>query len=247
MIDDFEKELSDAIGQRNIAWHKERLGRFTSSRFGDLMATGAAATTARRKRLDNALKDKEISQDAYNAEMRDIEEIEYNARFGDGCKTYVYEKIAEILTQSVHMTGGSAATEWGNDNEANAAEYYEQKTGKKVKPAGFIKYGEFAGGSPDGEIVGENGIIEIKCPYNPANHIRLMVTNELPKSHFWQVHGNILATGAEYCDYISYDPRMIDEENKMIIVRVNRDSEVQKILIERINEVSYYMNKILNK
>ena len=237
----FDEELSDAIGQRNEAWHAERLGRFTSSRFGDLMSTGTAGTTARRKRIDKQLKEKEITKKAYDEELKDIENIEYNARFGEGCRTYVFEKMAELMTNSVHMTGGSAATEWGTDQEEYAISEYENRYGKTVKPCGFVKYGELAGGSPDGKIVGEKAIIEVKCPYNPANHIRTVITNEIHKAYFWQVHGNILATDAEYCDFISYDPRMIDPSLRMHVIRVKRNIETLDILRSRIQEVADFM------
>jgi hypothetical protein len=244
-MNELDLEISDAIGQRNLAWHKERLGRFTSSQFVKLVSVGTQGTKARRTRLEKDLSSNEITQEVYDREMIDIKDIEYQARFGDGCRTYVYEKIGEILTQSVHVTGGSMATEWGTDNEAAAIEYYMNKTGKIVKPAGFLKYGDFAGGSPDGIIQEDNGIIEVKCPFNPSNHIKLMITENIPNNYFWQVHGNILASGAMYCDFISYDPRMIEEEHKMVIIRVDRDEDVQAELISRINEVNKFMHDLM--
>ena len=39
-IDELDKELSDAIGQRNVMWHADRLGRFTSSKYKDLLQSG---------------------------------------------------------------------------------------------------------------------------------------------------------------------------------------------------------------
>ena len=247
MMDEFEKELSDAIGQRNMAWHQERLGRFTSSRFDDMMKVGRASTKRRRERITNSLACGDISQEYYDIELQEIESIEYESRFGDACKTYVYEKIAEIMTQSVHLTGGSAATEWGTDQEANAVRHYEKVTSRRVQPIGFLKYNEMAGGSPDGKIIGENGIIEIKCPFNPANHIRTLLTETVPKSYFYQIHGNIMVTGSDFCDYVSYDPRMQDEEYKIMIIRVDRDEEIIKAIQERVQEVADYMRLLMNR
>lgn len=246
-MSEFDSELSEAIGQRNKAWHAERLGRFTSSRFGDLMSTGTAGTKQRRARLEKNLKDEKITKEVYDAEMKDIELIEYNSRFGDGCRTYVYEKIGEILTNSVHETGGSQATEWGTDQEENAIKEYEARYRKQVKPMGFVKFGELAGGSPDGQVIGEKGIIEVKCPWNPANHIRNIITGEIPKKYFWQVHGNILATDAEYCDFISYDPRMIDPSLRLHLIRVKRDKATLDILQDRIREVGELMNTLMEQ
>lgn len=244
---EFEQELSDAIGQRNIAWHHERLGRFTSSRFGDLMRRGKASTKQMRASLTKGLKCGDITDQMYKAQISEIEALEYESNFGDACKTYVYEKIGEILTQSVHDSGGSAATEWGNDQEAHAVNWYIEKTGEKVEPMGFVKFGELAGGSPDGKKVDRNGILEIKCPFNPANHIRTLITEQVPSKYFYQVHGNIMVTDSDHCDFISFDPRMQDDSLKMVIIRVDRDESVIQEIKDRIQEVADYMRALIEK
>jgi len=246
-MDEFDKELSDAIGQRNIAWHHERLGRFTSSRFGDMMKRGKAATKQLRTSLIKEYEQGKITELFYNTQLRDIENIEYQSNFGDACKTYVYEKIGEILTQSVHESGGSAATEWGTDQEVNAVQWYIEKTGIKVEPMGFVKFGELAGGSPDGNKVDVNGILEIKCPFNPSNHIRTLITEQVPSKYIYQVHGNIMVTESDHCDYVSFDPRMIEDSLKMVIIRVDRDESIIKEIKDRIHEVSDYMRALIEK
>ena len=246
-MDEFDRELSDAIGQRNMAWHHERLGRFTSSRFGDLMKVGKPATAQLRKSLEKEIGEGKITPAFYKQQIEEIKAIEYDGRFGDACKTYVYEKIGEILTQSVHQSGGSAATEWGTDQEENAVKWYMEKTGEKVIPIGFIKFGELAGGSPDGKKVDSNGVIEVKCPFNPANHIRTLITEQVPSQYFYQVHGNIMVTGSDHADYISFDPRMIDDSLKMVIIRVERDEEIINEIKNRIQEVADYMRTLIEK
>lgn len=246
-ISELDREISDAIGQRNMFWHMERLGKFTSSKFEQMMKTGRAGTSQRRKRIEKAYEEKEISYRVYQDEIKDIEQIEYNARFGDGCRTYVFQKIAEIMTQSVHETGSSFATEWGNDQEDSARKEYENRENKTVLPCGFIKFGEFAGGSPDGKVKGENGIIEIKCPFDPANHVRTLITNEIPAKYFYQVHGNIMITDSDYCDFISYDPRMQSESLQLVIIRVERDEKVIQEIQERIKEVADFMRSLITE
>ena len=210
MNDQFDQELSDAVGQRNMQWQMERLGRFTSSRYKDLLQTG-------RKK---------------------------DERFGNTCMRYVYEKIGEILAQAPH-TITSQAMEWGTDNEQNAADQYEIISGNKVKPVGFVKFGEFAGGSPDGEIIGGKGIIEIKCPFNPSNHVRTLVTNEVPEEYIAQMQGNMMCTDAEFCDFISYDPRILEKSLQLVIVRVDRDEAIIKTIKDRIEEVVILMKEIM--
>ena len=51
----------------------------------------------------------------------------------------------------------------GIELEDTARTYYEMETGNTVVQVGFIEMDEYTGSSPDG-LVGDDGIIEIKCP-----------------------------------------------------------------------------------
>lgn len=64
---------------------------------------------------------------------------------------------------------GNVATEYGNFHEAGAAAEFEMETGLKVEPCGFYVHPTYnwLDASPDG-LVGDNAIIEIKCPYGQA-------------------------------------------------------------------------------
>ena len=89
----------------------------------------------------------------------------------------------------------------------DARALYQVRTRRLVDEAGFVRIeGMAAGASPDG-LIGDDGLLEIKCP-NPATHIdylRLPV-GECPKAYFWQVQGQMLATGRAWCDFVSYHP-----------------------------------------
>lgn len=166
-------------------------------------------------------------------------------RFGNAAMKYVYEKVAELLTNSPH-TVTSQAMEWGTDTEAEAIEKYMEATGNDVTPSDFIDYGSFAGGTPDG-LVGEDGIIEVKCPFNPANHCETIITNEVPEKYYMQIQGNLMVTGREWCDYISYDPRVQEKTLQIFIKRVPRDQETIDLISERIEEVSKLVQELYNK
>jgi hypothetical protein len=198
--------------QQTEEWHQARLGKFTSSRFGDMMKTG-------RKKEE---------------------------KFGGMAISYIYEKIAELWTGSWHAVT-SISTEWGNDLEPEAILRYEKETKNTVTPVGFIPYGEWAGGSPDG-LVGNDGIIEVKCPYNSANHVKTIILNEVwDDSHLFQMQGNLMVTNRKWCDYITYDPRMQDEALQFHVIRVIRDDEIIKIIDDRIKEIVEKMKEIMNE
>jgi putative phage-type endonuclease len=65
-------------------------------------------------------------------------------------------------------------------------------------PAGVLGY------SPDG-LVGDEGLIEIKCP-RPKTHLKSLLTGEVPAEYFPQVQTGLAVTERRWCDYISYAP-----------------------------------------
>jgi putative phage-type endonuclease len=169
-------------------------------------------------------------------------------RFGVACLKYAYEKVAEILTNAPHIVT-SQAMEWGSELESEACAKYEEETGYSVVPGsvvGFYPYGDYAGGSPDG-LVGDDGIIEIKCPFNSANHVETLLTNKVPDKYIFQVQGNLMVTGREWCDFVSYDPRVQEPSLRLVIIRVHRDEEVIQSIKDRITEVSALIQKLVSQ
>ena len=60
---------------------------------------------------------------------------------------------------------GNIATEYGNDNEATAIFSFEAENNLTVDETGFHAHENgWLGASPDG-LVGDNEVIEVKCPY----------------------------------------------------------------------------------
>ena len=85
---------------------------------------------------------------------------------------------------------------------------------------------ENAGASPDG-IVGA-GLVEIKCP-NTASHIEYLMSKEPPQKYYYQMQWQMACAMAEFCDWVSYDPRM-PQELQLLIVRIYRDEDCIKML-----------------
>jgi predicted phage-related endonuclease len=113
--------------------------------------------------------------------------------------------------------------EWGTEQEPFARMAYEAHTGTFVKEEGFVDHPtiEGFGCSPDG-IVGE-GLIEIKCP-NTANHIETVLESKAPSKYIPQMQCQMACTGAKWCDFVSFDPR-VPEDLQLFVVRVERDQE----------------------
>ena len=138
-------------------------------------------------------------------------------------KNYKMELVVQRLTGKQGESFTNAAMEWGTEQEPFARMAYEAHTGTFVKEEGFVDHPtiEGFGCSPDG-IVGE-GLIEIKAP-NTANHIETVLENKVPSKYIPQMQCQMACTGAKWCDFVSFDPRL-PEDLQLFVVRVERDQE----------------------
>lgn len=127
--------------------------------------------------------------------------------------------LAERLTGVQKETPTNFYMQWGIDNEPHAIAAYENETGFFVNGTGLIDHPfiEMFGASPDG-LVGENGQIEVKCP-DTTTHLNTLLTKEVPEEHIPQITSQLACTRREWCDFVSYDPRL-EPDLQIIIIRV---------------------------
>jgi putative phage-type endonuclease len=145
-------------------------------------------------------------------------------KFTTGTYTYMNEVAAEILTGKTADEARSKSLSWGKDNEDNAVNTYAALRNIDVYHIGICIDDELrAGASPDG-FVGDEGMIECKCPYVSGKHINTLFEKVMPPEYKWQVQGNLMLNGRKWCDFISFDPR-IKGKNKIAIIRVERDEK----------------------
>jgi hypothetical protein len=192
-------------------WRKLRIGRITSSRFGDLMKSG-------RKK-----------DDLWSA----------------AGLSYLDSLICERLGgQLPEITG--VALDWGNKNEARALEEYTTRVEHTVTPNPFtyFSYTPDIGGTPDA-FASTDGCVECKCPYNGARHIRTLRTGTVPDEYIWQVHGHMLVADKQWCDFISYDPRLKNPQARLAIVTVERDSKKLTELTGKLHAAVEYIEETI--
>lgn len=201
--------------QRTQEWYLSRKGKITASEVSNILGKG--------KKKDEL--------------------------FSKTAVSYLNEKVAELLMDDEgflwYMTDckkSNAAMNWGNEYESSAREQYELATGRKVMDAPFQtldKYEDYVGGSPDGRLSTLDGIIEIKCPYNPAVHIEHCKWNtpeDLQSGnlqYYAQVQMNMLITHTEYCDFISYSP-LFRGGTDLHVLNVPFDPDFCATILERI-------------
>jgi putative phage-type endonuclease len=149
-------------------------------------------------------------------------------------RDYLTELVVERLTQQPIQRFQNAAMTWGTEQEPAARTAYERVTGISVEETGFVAHDTLlAGCSPDG-LVDWDGLVEIKCPWNTAVHIETLL-NGMPDDHRAQVQGQMWITGRQWCDFVSYDPRM-PEPLQLHVQRINRDPAYVADLERRVTE-----------
>ena len=208
------------VEQRSEAWFDMRKGKITSSEIHKIMGTGKG-----------------------------------ESGLSETAKTYLLERVSESLGGAPalsHPTGVKPmALEWGTELEDLACEVYQEQMGLVVDKASFIPYSAYYGGSPDG-LVNPSGIIEIKCPFASANHFkhRLILTDtdlkKVAPSYYYQCISNIICAKAEWCDFISYDPR-VDAGYNLFVYRLNRNEEEVENMLSRLEVAVKYMDELKEK
>lgn len=156
---------------------------------------------------------------------------------------YMAQLIAERLTGQPQDSYSNAAMQWGIDNEPLARAAYEFRTDATVTPAWFIEHPTIlmTGASPDG-LIGSDGLVEIKCP-STATHIESLLGKTIPSKHEAQMQWQMACTGAKWCDFVSFDPRM-PEHMRLFICRLPRDD---KRIAELEAEVKVFLKELDDK
>ena len=95
---------------------------------------------------------------------------------------------------------------------------YEAHTGTFVTQTGFWLHPEIKhfGASPDG-LVGDEGLIEIKCP-RTSTHLRYLSEGKVPTKYKRQMICQLLCTRRKWVDFVSFDDR-VRESKRLFIVR----------------------------
>lgn len=156
---------------------------------------------------------------------------------------YMEELAGEFLMDKAESGFKSDAMIRGNELEEEARQAYEEERLQKVEEVTMIDCDKWAY-SPDG-LVGDDGLIEIKCPLAKA-HSKYIIDNKLPSKYKAQVQGGLFVSGRKWCDFISYNPNF-KEGYKLFIVRVNRDEEFIEKLEKELVSCDKKKQEIINK
>ena len=120
-----------------------------------------------------------------------------------GRREYMAELIVEWVQGVPYDDFESEWTERGQALEPQAREYYGFECDMDPREVGLcLTDNGLAGATPDA-LVGDDGLLEIKCPM-AKNHLLHLAGGVVPTKHIAQVQGQLWVTGRKWCDWMSY-------------------------------------------
>ena len=153
---------------------------------------------------------------------------------------YLAQLVCERLTNEKTEGFINSAMQRGTDTEPLARAAYESLKDVLVDEVGFVPHPSIimAGASPDG-LVGDNGLLEIKCP-NTATHIETLLSQTVPGRYNTQMQFQMACTDREWCDFVSFDNRL-PSELLLFVKRVPRDNMYIRLMED---EIVKFLNEL---
>ena len=151
---------------------------------------------------------------------------------------YSDKLLAELLFGYSEPYFQTYAMQRGTELEPQAVAYYESIKKVKAKEVGFITTTDGRIGCSPDRLIGDKGLLEVKCPME-KQHTKNLISGEIDKKYIPQVMGQMWVSKREWCDWMSYHP-----DAPASIVRVERDEEYIGKLEEVMND---FLDLIDNK
>ena len=148
-----------------------------------------------------------------------VKDISAKPKTGKAYNALTLTILTERLTGVQEESFTNSAMQWGIDQEPYAIAAYENETGNFVVGTGLIDHPaiKMSGASPDG-LVDQDGQLEVKCP-GSQTHLNTILTQEVPSEYVPQITWQLACTRRKWCDFVSYDPRL-PEHLQLVVIRV---------------------------
>jgi hypothetical protein len=154
-------------------------------------------------------------------------------------RSYLLRLAGEAITGECAESFSTVHTERGHAMEAEARDLYAFAKDVEPQLVGFMRRGR-AGASPDA-LVGDKGMLEIKTK---LPHLQLDVLDraKMPSEHVAQVQGQLWISGNEWCDFVSYWPKL-----PLFCIRVERDEKyiatLSQAVADFVGELDVYIER----
>lgn len=156
---------------------------------------------------------------------------------------YLAQLVTERLTGTPTEGFQSPAMTWGIEQEAAARDAYSARMGVLVDEVDFVDHPTMqAGASPDG-LVGEDGLIEIKCP-NTSTMLEYLEDRTIPQKYRLQIQWQLAVTGRDWCDFVAFDPRLPEHLQLLVIREPRNEGLIGEIMVEVIRFLAEVEHKV---
>lgn len=149
--------------------------------------------------------------------------------------TLALQRVTGIIQGSFE----SADTRLGTEREPLACAAYEARKRVWLTVAGFCRHDTLeAGASPD-RMIGDDGLLEVKCPA-PLAHLAVLRSKAVPSEYVAQVQGEMWICERRRLDFVSWNPDF-PEAQQLVVVEVKRD----EAYIDRLRaEVAIFLEEV---
>ena len=144
-----------------------------------------------------------------------------------------------------HPLENAFISQWmarGSELEGRAVASYELSHDVETEPMGFVlDDSELIGCSPDRLIIGENGLLEVKCP-SPGVHVEYMIAKAgdgVDGDYNTQVQGQLWLCERDFADVLAWHPELPE-----VVIRVERDDIFVKELAAHVRAFSNRLEEI---
>lgn len=156
-------------------------------------------------------------------------------------EAYAHHLIAERYCNRPINSYTSPAMENGKMIEQDAAEDYELEFNLETKKVGFVTTDDGQVGCSPDRLVGEDGLLEIKCPL-PGTQIGYLLTGKIDQEYFPQLQGQLFVTGRQWVDIRGFNPEL-----PRSTIRVKRDEAYIACLEEQLFQFNFYLRECMKK
>ena len=180
-----------------------------------------------------------------------LSDIMKKTKYGES--TYKTRKRMELAIE--RLTGKEAShtpmnqfMRDGVEREPIARDLFQTVTGKEVSETGSFDHPTIANSSasPDGLIVSENAVLEIKCP-TAVTHAYNLLSKKMDKRYIYQIQWQMACCEADYGYFASYHPNY-PKEQQLRWLKVDRDdkliAEVERVVRDFDVEIDNLVNDL---
>lgn len=151
---------------------------------------------------------------------------------------YAYHLLAERILGRTVDSYTSPWMERGMELEDDAVRWYEFEYDRDTRPIGFISTDDGKIGCSPDRLVGDDGLIELKCPA-PATMVEYLLTGAIEKRYRPQIQGQLYISERQWCDVIAWHPEL-----PRTVIRVERNEEFIEFLAGQLTDFCNYLERI---